>query len=74
MVDDSILCKDPAEGIVFKIMLNDLRISRYVECDIIKVGETVQISFEGEIKNNTVDSAIAVAMIIVSGEQVLIPE
>lgn len=74
LVDDSILCKDPADGITFKVLLNDLRISRYIDCDIIKVGETVQISFEGEIKNNTVDSAIAVAMIIVSGEQVLIPE
>ena len=73
LVDDSILCKDPADGITFKVLLNDLRISRYIDCGIIKVGETVQISFEGEIKNNTVDSAIAVAKIIVSGEQVLIP-
>ena len=74
LVDDSILCKDPADGITFKVLLNDLRISRYIDCGIIKVGETVQISFEGEIKNNTVNSAIAVAKIIVSGEQVLIPE
>ena len=74
LVDDSILCKDPADGITFKVQLNDLRISRYIDCGIIKVGETVQISFEGEIKNNTVDSAIAAAKIIVSGEQVLIPE
>lgn len=74
LVDDSILCKDPADGIIFKVLLNDLRISRYVECDIINVGETVQISFEGEIKDNTVDSAIAAAKIIVSGGQVLIPE
>ncbi len=74
LVDDSILCKDPADGITFKVLLNDLRISRYIDCGIIKVGETVQISFEGEIKNNTVDSAIAVAKIIVSGEQALIPE
>ena len=74
LVDDSVLCIDPADGITFKVMLNDLRISRYIDCGIIKVGETVQISFEGEIKNNTVNSAIAAAKIIVSGEQVLIPE
>ena len=74
LVDDSILCKDPADGITFKVMLNDLCISRYIDCGIINVGETVQISFEGEIKNNTVDRAIAAAKIIVSGEQVLIPE
>ena len=74
LVDDSILCKDPADGITFKVLLNDLRISRYVDCSIINVGETIQISFEGEIKDNTVDSAIAAAKIIVSGEQVLIPE
>lgn len=74
LVDDSILCIDPSDGIVFKVLLNDLRISRYVDYDIINVGETIQVSFEGEIKNNTVDSAIAAAKIIVSGEQVLIPE
>ena len=32
------------------------------------------MALEGEIKDNTVDSAIAAAKIIVSGEQVLIPE
>ena len=74
LVDDSILCKNPAEGIVFKIMLNDLRISRYFDCNMINVGETVQISFEGDMKNNTVDSAINVDRIIVSDEQILIPE
>ena len=74
LVDDSILCKNPDKGIVFKVMLNDLRISRYFDCNMINVGEIVQISFDGDIKNNTVDSAITVARIIISGEQVLIPE
>ena len=55
-------------------MLNDLRISRYFDCNMINVGETVQISFEGDMKNNTVDSAINVDRIIVSDEQILIPE
>lgn len=77
LLDDSILCKDPADAITYKILLNDLRISRYVERKIVKVGDTVQITYEGEIdeaNGNTINSAISVSKAFISSGVVLIPE
>ena len=77
LVDDSILCKNPADGITYKVLLNDLRISRYVDYGIVKVGDTVQISYEGEIdetSGNTIAGAISVFKATISDGDVLIPE
>lgn len=77
LVDDSILCKNPADGINYKVLLNDLRISRYVDYGIVKVGDTVQISYEGEIDEtnvNTITSAISASKATISNGDVLIPE
>ena len=77
LVDDSILCKNPADGITYKVLLNDLRISRYVEYGIVKVGDTVQISYEGEIdetNGNTIAGAISAFKAIISDKDVLVPE
>lgn len=73
LLDDSILCANPDDGITYKILLNDLRISRYAESGAIRVGENVQITYEGEIdESNTIDSAISA--VVISGGDVLIPE
>lgn len=77
LVDDSILCKNPADGVTYKVLLNDLRISRYVDCGIIKVGDTVQISYEGkmdETNDNTITSAIAASRATISDGDGSIPE
>ena len=75
LLDDSILCTNPDDGITYKILLNDLRISRYVESGAIRVGENIQITYEGEIdESNTIDSAISASDVVISGGDVLIPE
>ena len=77
VVDDSILCKNPPDGITYKVLLNDLRISRYVDYGIVKVGDTVQISYEGEIdetSGNTIAGAISAFKATISDGDVLIPE
>lgn len=77
LVDDSILCKNPANGITYKVLLNDLRISRYVDYGIVKVGDTVQISYEGEIdetSGNTIAGAISAFKATISDGDVLIHE
>lgn len=77
LVDDSILCKNPAEGIIYKVLLSDLRISRYVDCGAVAVGDTVQISYEGEIdeeNGNIIDSAVSAFKAFISGGDVMIPE
>ena len=75
ILDDTVICNDPADGTTYKILLNDLRIKRYVDHEIIKVGGMVQITFEGEIDDqNTVDTAISAANVMISKGEVLIPE
>ena len=75
ILDDTVICNDPADGTTYKILLNDLRIKRYVDHNVIKVGSTVQITFEGEIDSqNTIDSATSAASVMISKGEVLIPE
>ena len=59
LIDDSCLCNDPSEGIVYKVPLNDIRISRYFETNHIKEGEYVKVVYEGEIdvQTNTITFA-----------------
>ncbi len=64
LVDDSVLCKNEADGITYKILINDIRISRYVNKAIVKFGDIVQISYEGEIdeqNSNTISSAFSIS-------------
>jgi len=64
LVDDSILCKDEKDGITYKVLINDIRISRYVDRNIIRVGDMVEISYDGEIdegNSNTISSAFSIS-------------
>ena len=77
LIDDSVLCRNPADGITYRIPLTDPRISRYAECRVIREGEVVQITYEGEIdraNGNTVDRAVSIDEVILSGSDVLIPD
>lgn len=60
VIDDSILCENPEEGIQFTILLNDILISRYVDYGVVDVGDFVQITFRDEIYSGyIIDSAIS---------------
>ena len=75
VIDDTVLCNNTSDGTTYKVLLNDLRISRYVDHEIIKVGSTVQITFEGGIDEaNIIDSAVSASNVKISGGDVLIPE
>lgn len=56
LVDDSILCEDPSDGIVFKVPTDDLRIRRCVDPTYgeVRVGDLVRVEFTGDI--DTIDS------------------
>ena len=75
LVDDSVLCNNPEDGIVYKVLLNDLRISRYVDHGVVEVGDTVQVTYEGELgAENIITDAISISKAKISGGDVLIPE
>ena len=52
IVDDSILCGDPNDGMEFKVPTDDLRVSRYVDSGEIKLGDLIRIEFTGDIDIN----------------------
>ena len=77
LIDDTVLCKDKNDGMVFKILTEDLQIRRYVECDNYKVGDTVAVKFQTEIvlgENNTVSGAISMYKGKVTDSGMAVPE
>lgn len=77
LIDDTVLCKDKNDGIVFKILTEDLIIRRYLECTNIKVGDTVAVKFQTEIvlgEDNTVSGAISMYKGKVTDSGMAVPE
>ena len=77
LIDDTVLCKDKNDGIVFKILTEDLIIRRYLECTNIKVGDTVAVKFQTEIvlgEDNTVGGAISMYKGKVTDSGMAVPE
>lgn len=58
LVDDSILCKDPEDGMVFRIPAGDVRIRRVLEMQNIQPGYIVMVYFTGDIDTNA-DNLVA---------------
>lgn len=75
LVDDTVLCKDPKDGITYKVLLNDVRISRYVQMNVIKAGDTVEVLYRGQMDEEN-DHAIREAtyaskVTIIDGEALI---
>lgn len=47
-IDDSIMCVDPDQGMVFRVSTEDIRIARWLE-KMVKVGDFVVVEFRGGI-------------------------
>lgn len=77
LVDDSILCGDPGEGMVFKVLTDDLRISRYVDSKIVGIGDVVMVQFTGDIDieaGNVVIGAYSMSPASISDGDVTVDE
>ncbi len=76
LIDDSILCRNPKDGITYKVPINDLRISRYVKLNVIGVGSTAQISYKGEIEEglNLIENVVSISKVVISDKSVFLPE
>ena len=74
VIDDSILCKDPKDGIKYKVMAQDMVIYRYIATNSLKVGMTVQVIFMESLDNeNTVYNALDINECVIYEDSVLIP-
>ena len=77
LVDDSVLCVDQKDGMVFKIFTEDLRISRHIDTGKIKAGDVVMVSFTGDIDveaGNIVNGACDIAGAVISDGDVFVEE
>lgn len=77
LIDDTVLCKDKKDGMVFKVLTDELIIRRYLECTNIKIGDTVAVKFQTEIvlgEDNTVNGAISMYKGKVTDDGMAVPE
>ena len=77
LIDDTVLCKDKKDGMVFKVLTDELIIRRYLECTNIKVGDTVAVKFQTEIvlgEDNIVSGAISMYKGKVTDSGMAVPE
>lgn len=77
LIDDTVLCKDKKDGMVFKVLTDELIIRRYLECTNIKVGDTIAVKFQTEIvlgEDNTVSGAISMYRGTVTDSGMAVPE
>lgn len=77
LVDDSVLCVDENDGMVFKVLTNDLRISRCIDFQKISTGSIVAIRFTEPVnveEGNVVSGAISMARGSIYDGELAIPE
>ena len=63
LLDDSVMCKNPEDGVEFKIDVSDPCVYRYIKYGYFEEGSVVQISFRNRIEvgeNNTVSGAVSI--------------
>lgn len=77
ILDDSIMCENASDGMLFKVDMSDADCYRYIKHEYIKAGDVAVISFEGKIQvntDNTIIGAVSIskAQLVMGG--VLIPE
>lgn len=77
LVDDSILCEDPEDGMVFRVPADDQRIRRYIDRLNIEAGDTIVVQFTGEIDveaGNVVKGAYYITEATIAGGDVWVAE
>lgn len=75
LLDDSVLCADEADGTIYKVYTDDIRIRRSIECAGIKVGDTVAVKYRGEISQSSeIRSAYAMFKGVITSNDVAVPE
>ena len=75
LIDDSVLCRDSKDGIVYRVSTEDLRIRRCLEFPgDIHVGDIVVVEYEGSIVDGTVTRACSLCRGVLTESGVAVPE
>lgn len=77
LVDDTELCADASDGVVFKVLADDIRIKRCIECSNITTGDIVVVSYMDKNSlspDNMITGAHEISIGTLMDGDVLIPE
>lgn len=77
LIDDSALCEDESDGIVFRVPTEDIRIYRHIAVGEVTVGDWVLVRFTGDIDADnqyTVNGALNIATGTAYHGGIMIPE
>lgn len=77
LIDDSALCEDESDGIVFRVPTEDIRIYRHIAVGEVTVGDWVLVRFTGDIDADnqyTVNGALNIATGTAYHGCIMIPE
>lgn len=77
LVDDGVLCDDPAEAMVFRIPAGDIRIRRWIDSGQVKAGDLVVVDFTGSVDTadgNTVSGVRDLHPAVLSDGAAAVPE
>ena len=64
LLDDSVMCSDPEDGIVYQIVTTDPKLGRIFKAERLRVGDTVQVQYTDYVDlaaNAVIDSAAAIS-------------
>ena len=77
LVDDSILCADEDDGMVFEVLTTDLRVSRFIDHQAVSTGSIVAVTFTEPVNiedGNVVSGAVSMAKGAIYDGEVAFPE
>lgn len=75
LVSDAVLCRNPEDGITYKILTTDPQFSRWMNYYDLQVGALVYIEYRGEMtQDNVIPDAFSIRNAIVGDYTILIPE
>ncbi len=64
-IDDSVICNDVSDRNIYKVSLDNIRITRYIDNGFIKVGDTVRVVYTGVTgEDNTITGASSIDEIV----------
>ncbi|MBR6665783.1 MAG: hypothetical protein IKL22_08750 [Lachnospiraceae bacterium] len=77
LINDGVLCKNPEDGMVFRLSMEDIRVRRFVEVITPKVGDAVSVQFMGTVnieKGNLIDRIYDISRAHISDGDVWVEE
>lgn len=75
LVSDAVLCRNPEDGITYKILTTDPRFSRWMDYYDLQVGSLVYIEYRGEMEEgNVISGAFSIRNAIIGDHTIMIPE